>query len=216
MQKKVIIFDLDGTLLDSLKDIMISTNEVLTQLNFPTHPFESYKTFVGDGARKLLLRSLPKECDKQTVDKALELFTQIYSKTIHENTKPYDGIYELLDALREAGFSLNILSNKPHKFTLKYYEIFFKKYNFDNVYGQSDENPKKPDPSTALKIAKMLNTDPQDIYFVGDTSTDIQTANNANMKSVGVLWGIRDKNELVSNGATFIIEKPEQLLDIVL
>lgn len=216
MKKKVIIFDLDGTLLDSLMDIVISANEVLDSFGFPNHNLDGYKQFIGDGARNLMIRSLPKGCDNDTIDKALKLFMEIYSKKIHTNTKPYDGIYEMLDLLKKEGFSLNLLSNKPQQFTLKYYDLFFKKYNFDFVYGQSDEHPKKPDPATALQIASSLNTNPKDIFFVGDTSTDMQTALNAGMQSIGVIWGMRDQEELVANGANFIIKKPTQLLDIVL
>jgi phosphoglycolate phosphatase len=216
MGKKTIIFDLDGTLLDSLQDIAISVNEVLTILGFPTHDFEAFKQFIGDGARNLLLRALPKNISETKLEKALELFTEIYSKTIHENTKPYEGIYHMLDRLKKEGFSLNLLSNKPQQFTLKYYDIFFKQYEFDYVYGQSEEFPKKPDPKTALHIASSLGIEPSEIYFVGDTSTDMQTASNAKMKSIGVLWGIRDKDELVTNGANFIIKHPKELLDIVL
>jgi phosphoglycolate phosphatase len=216
MDKKTIIFDLDGTLLDSLQDIVISTNQVLEKLGYPTHDLESYKQFIGDGARKLLLRALPKNIQDDEIETALELFTQIYSKTIHSNTKPYEGIYEMLDSLKANGFSLNLLSNKPQQFTLKYYDIFFSKYEFDFVYGQSEEFPKKPNPKTALHIANSLQIEPENIYFVGDTSTDMQTANNAGMKSIGVMWGMRDRNELESNGADFIIQTPNELLDIVL
>lgn len=216
MEQKTIIFDLDGTLLDSLQDIAISVNEVLSTLGFPTHPFEAFKLFIGDGARNLLLRALPKDISERELEKALELFTQIYSKTIHDNTKPYEGIYEMIEALKKAGFSLNLLSNKPQQFTRKYYDIFFSRFEFDFVFGQSEEFPKKPDPKTALHIASSLEVEPSKIYFVGDTSTDMQTAKNAGMKSIGVLWGIRDENELVTNGANFIIKHPSELLNIVL
>jgi phosphoglycolate phosphatase len=216
LKKKTIIFDLDGTLLDSLEDIVISANQVLEKLNYPTHTQEAYKQFIGDGARKLMIRALPQKISNSEIDIALELFTEIYSKTIHSNTKPYEGIYEMLDALDENSFSLNLLSNKPHQFTLKYYDMFFKQYNFDFVFGQSDEFPKKPDPKTALHIANSLKINPKEIYFIGDTSTDIKTAKNANMQSIGVIWGMRDKEELQTNGADFIIEKPSQILDIVL
>jgi phosphoglycolate phosphatase len=216
LNKKTIIFDLDGTLLDSLQDIVISVNQVLEKLNYPTHELEAYKQFIGDGARKLLLRALPKDIEETQIDIALELFTEIYSKTIHANTKPYDGIYSMLDSLKANGFSLNLLSNKPQQFTLKYYDIFFSKYDFDYVYGQSEDFPKKPDPKTALHIANQLKVEPQDIYFIGDTSTDMKTANNAGMQSIGVIWGMRDKDELLSNGAHFIVNEPKEILDIVL
>lgn len=216
MNNKVIIFDLDGTLLDSLDDIVISVNRVLEKLDLPTHKNEAFREFVGDGARMLMQRALPQNSDKDTIDKALDLFTQIYSKTIHENTKPYDGIYEMLEALKNQGVILNLLSNKPQQFTRKYYDKFFTQFGFTYVYGQSDQHPKKPDPTTALKIAQNLQVDPSEIYFIGDTTTDILTAKNAGMKSIGVVWGIRDKNELITNGANHIINKPKEILNIVL
>ena len=216
MEKKTIIFDLDGTLLDSLKDIVISVNQVLEKLGYEAHTQEEYKQFIGDGAKKLLLRALPNGISDQTVQKALELFTDIYSKTIHSNTKPYKGIYEMLDSLKKNNFSLNLLSNKPHQFTLKYYDIFFKQYEFDFVYGQSEDFPKKPNPKTALHIANSLQIASEDIYFIGDTSTDIKTANNAKMQSIGVVWGMRDESELKSNGANYIVHTPSEILDIVL
>jgi len=216
LNKKVVIFDLDGTLLDSLDDIAISANAVLKKLGLPSHKDEAFKKFIGDGARMLMKRALPKNSDENTIKKALELFTEIYSQTIHENTKPYDGIYEMLESLKQKGYILNLLSNKPQQFTLKYYDKFFSQFDFAYVYGQSDEHPKKPDPTTALKIAKNLDVNPSEIYFIGDTSTDMQTAKNAGMKSIGVLWGIRDENELITNGATHIINEPKEIIDIVL
>jgi phosphoglycolate phosphatase len=121
-----------------------------------------------------------------------------------------------LEEFTQKGYSLNILSNKPHEFTIQYYEKLFAKYNFDEVYGQKDNTPKKPDPTTALNIAKKLKKAPKEIFFVGDTSTDMQTAKNSGMIAIGVLWGIRDENELRKNGADHIIKQPKELLDIIM
>jgi phosphoglycolate phosphatase len=216
MNKKTIIFDLDGTLIDSLQNISICANKVLKELHYPTHKMEDFKYFIGDGAKELMRRCLPQDLNNQQIEEALELFKQYYSHNIHSDTKVFDGIYDILEEFTQKGYSLNILSNKPHEFTIQYYEKLFAKYNFDEVYGQKDNTPKKPDPTTALNIAKKLKKAPKEIFFVGDTSTDMQTAKNSAMIAIGVLWGIRDENELRKNGADHIIKQPKELLDIIM
>jgi phosphoglycolate phosphatase len=216
MNKKTIIFDLDGTLIDSLQDISICANKVLEELHYPTHKMEDFKYFIGDGAKELMRRALPKNLDDNTIENALKLFKQYYSNNIHQNTKPFHGIYELLDVLQQNNVSCNILSNKPHEFTLEYMQNLFKNYTFDEIHGQKDNIPKKPNPIGALNIAKKLKKVPNEIFFVGDTSTDMQTAKNSGMIAIGVLWGIRDEDELRKNGADHIIKQPKELLDIIM
>lgn len=216
MQNKVIIFDLDGTLIDSIKDISICANKVLEELNHPTHKMEDFKYFIGDGAKELMRRCLPQNLEDEHVEEALALFKNYYSNNIHNNTKPFDGINELLEQLQEKGYSLNVLSNKPHEFTVQYVNNLFSNFSFDEVHGQKDGFPRKPSPEGALKIAQSLKTEPQEIYYIGDTSTDMQTAKNSNMIAIGVLWGIRDEDELRKNGADYIITEPKQLLDIIM
>lgn len=212
---KAIIFDLDGTLIDSLEDIAKSMNDVLKEFNYEEHPLEDYKRFVGDGALILVQNALPKECDEDEIQKILKRFIEIYDLGFHNNTKPYEGIYELLTKLQNTNIQLGVLSNKPHEFTKKYVNKLFLEFNIIETHGQKDEIPKKPDPAGALDIAKSFNLKPEEIFFIGDTPTDIKTAKNANMKSVGVLWGFRPKKELVESGADFIVENCDELWELI-
>ncbi len=212
--KKAVIFDLDGTLIDSLEDIAINANKVLRELNCPTHSLEQYRYFVGDGAKVLIENAMPKYVSKNCLNDALNLFIQLYEQNLHTNTKPYEGIKSLLNKLVEQNIPISILSNKPDKFTKLYVEKLLGDIPFIVVSGQKKEIKKKPHPAGALDIAQKLHIDSQDIYFVGDTPTDIQTAKNANMVAVGVSWGFRTVAELEQNGADFIIKAPHELLEL--
>ena len=212
--KKTIIFDLDGTLIDSLEDIAVCMKKVLEELNLPMHKIEDYKYFVGGGISVLVENALNGHSDdiKEEVTKR---FKVIYDQKLHAKTKPYDGIYELLDELTKLNCNLAVLSNKPHEFTIQYVNSLFGKYDFKEVHGQKNNIPKKPNPTAAIDIANNLNTPCEEIYFVGDTMVDMQTAKNANMTAVGVLWGFRDEKELKENGADFLIKNPIDLLKII-
>ena len=212
--KKTIIFDLDGTLIDSLEDIANCMNYVLKELNLPTHKIDDYKYFVGGGISILVDNAL-KGYNQEIKEEVTKRFKIVYDQKLHSKTKPYDGIYELLDELSKLDCNLAILSNKPHEFTIQYANSLFKKYNFKEVHGQKNNIPKKPDPTAAIDIAKSLNIPCEEIYFVGDTMVDMQTAKNANMIAVGVLWGFRDEKELKENGANFLIKHPLDLLQII-
>ena len=212
--KKAVIFDLDGTLIDSLEDIAINANKVLRQLNCPTHSLEQYKYFVGDGAKVLMQNAMPKYISKNYLEEALELFKEFYEQNLHSHTKLYNGIKPLLTNLVEQNIPLAILSNKPDKFTKLYIETLLPDIPFVVVSGQKENVEKKPHPAGALDIASKFQIEPQDIYFVGDTATDMKTAKNANMIAVGVSWGFRTIRELQENGADFILKRPEELLVI--
>jgi phosphoglycolate phosphatase len=215
MKPKGIIFDLDGTLLDSLEEIALSMNEVLKEFNLPTHPLSSYNQFVGDGALYLIQRAVPKKSSSKLIESILTRYLEVYDQSLCETTQPYEGIYELLNALNTLPLQLGILSNKPHKFTCKYAQTLFGEFNFSQVHGQKEDVPKKPHPQGALNIANAFNLDPQEILFVGDTPTDIHTAHNANMKSIGVLWGFRTKEELQEAQAHYLVQHPLEILEII-
>jgi len=209
---KSLIFDLDGTLINSLLDIAISMNKVLEKHNYPTHDTTEYNYFVGDGALVLVKNAMPKDSKEKDIEKVLKSFIEIYEQNTHNNTFAYEGIYEMLENLENKEIKKAILSNKPHKFTLKYVENLFNNFDFQEVHGQKIDVPKKPDPTMAIEIATKLNTKCEDVVFIGDTATDIKTAKNANMKSIGVAWGFRPVEELKAAGADFIAYKP---MDIV-
>ena len=216
MSQKAVIFDLDGTLIDSLEDLANSVNQTLNEFGFNTHKINAYKHFIGDGVKVLLQRATNNNLDEQTIAKLHERFKVIYKKEIDSKTKVYDGIYELFEKLEKENYPKAILSNKPHNFTLDYIKKFFSDYSFINISGQKDSIPKKPDPKAALLIANEFKKDVKDIYFVGDTKIDIQTAKNAGMISIGVLWGFRDEKELRENGADFIVSNTDELYNILL
>lgn len=215
MNKKAIIFDLDGTLIDSLTDIALCANEVLKEFNLPTHKIEDYKRFVGGGALILMKNCSPSNLSEDEVLKLFERFKEIYDTAIYSNTKPYDGVYELLDELTKKEYKIGVLSNKPHKFTLKYVEKFFDKYNFQEIHGQKEEIPKKPHPAGAINIADAFDMNTENILFVGDSDIDMQTATNSNMIAVGVEWGFRTVDELIENGAKHIVKTPLDIIDLL-
>lgn len=212
--KKTVIFDLDGTLLDSIEDIASSMNKVLESLQLPTHKIEDYKHFVGGGVDILVENALNNQ-SKEIKDEVIKRFKIEYDGKLHSKTLPYDGIYELLDELKKLDINLAVLSNKPHEFTVSYVNHFFKNYNFKEIHGQKKDVPKKPDPKAALDIVKCLDSSCENTYFIGDTKIDMQTAKSANMKAIGVLWGFRDEKELRENGADFIVKEPLEIINII-
>ena len=212
--KKTVIFDLDGTLLDSIEDIASSMNKVLESLQLPTHKIEDYKHFVGGGVDILVDNALSNQ-SKEIKDEVIKRFKIEYDGKLHSKTLPYDGIYELLDELKKLDINLAVLSNKPHEFTVSYVNHFFKNYNFKEIHGQKKDVPKKPDPKAALDIVKCLDSSCENTYFIGDTKIDMQTAKNANMSAIGVLWGFRDEKELRDFGADFIVSNPLEILKIL-
>ena len=212
--KKTVIFDLDGTLLDSIEDIASSMNKVLESLQLPTHKIEDYKYFVGGGVDILVENALNNH-SKEIKDEVTKRFKVEYDGKLHSKTLPYDGIYDLLDELKKLDINLAVLSNKPHEFTVSYVNHFFKDYDFKEVHGQKEDVPKKPDPKAAIDIVKCLDSSCENTYFIGDTKIDMQTAKSANMTAIGVLWGFRDEKELRDFGADFIVSNPLEILKII-
>lgn len=215
MKIKGIIFDLDGTLIDSLTDIALCANKVLEEFNFPTHEIEDYKKFVGGGALFLMKNCSPSNTHEDIINRLFERFKEVYDQKLQGNTKPYNGVYELLDELEKIDVKLGVLSNKPHKFTLKYVDEFFSDYTIEEPHGQKEEVPKKPDPIAAINIAKSFNISCEEILFIGDSDVDMQTAKNADMVGVGVEWGFRTVEELLDNGAKHIVKTPLDILNLL-
>lgn len=211
-----VLFDLDGTLLDTLCDIGQASNRVLDARGFPPHSIDAYRFLVGDGARVLWGRALPEtHRDDALIDACLADYLTEYDRGWNVHTRPYEGIADLLDALVARGLKLAVLSNKPHEFTVRCVETFLARWTFHAILGQTDAFPRKPDPGSALHIARQLGMAPDRIMYVGDTSTDMRTAIGAGMVAVGVLWGFRGRAELESSGANHLIAHPRELLRLV-
>jgi len=212
---QAILFDLDGTLLDTLADIANATNAALTRLGFPTHPRDAYRYFLGDGMDCLVRRALPGENhDSETVKKCHDAILAEYETCWAENTRPYPGIPELLAELDRRGITKVVLSNKPDAFTKQTVEKLLSEFNFEIVRGAMPDIPVKPDPAGAIKIAGELAIPPADFIYLGDTDTDMQTASAAGMFSAGALWGFRTADELSANGAQALLESPLDVLKL--
>lgn len=211
---RAVLFDLDGTLADSLADLANATNWALAQVGCPTHPLEAYRQFVGDGARQLCARALPPG-KQELVEETLRLMRDRYAAHCFEQTRLYPGIPELVSVLTERRYKLAVLSNKPDEFTKRMIAHYFKPSPFHAVRGQLANVPLKPDPTAALQIAGELGVPVSQWLYLGDTNTDMRTATAAGMTSVGVLWGFRDREELVESGAKHLIAKPADLLCLI-
>jgi phosphoglycolate phosphatase len=211
-----VIFDLDGTLLDTLANLACSYNSVLEELELPCHPVESFRVFVGDGARTCMTRCLPTNSSDDLIDRALNLQQKQYETNWQNRVTIYDGILSLLNELEASGVKLAVLSNKDHRFTLKCISHFFPTVNFSVVQGFDIDVPHKPNPTGALRIAGKLKLAVNEIAFVGDTKMDMLTANACGMFSIGVLWGFREEKELVSAKADRTVAQPADIVDILL
>lgn len=210
---KGIIFDLDGTLLDSLLDIALSLNLVLEKMGLKPHPIDDYRYYVGSGVKELLRRALPEEMlTEKTVTDFTEAFRNVYYDQWKVHTKPYPGILNLLDELAKMNIKMAVLSNKPHDFTCRIVENRLPVSLFDRVRGAKEDIPVKPHPEGAVRIAADWNIAPENIFFVGDTAVDIETARNAGMVPVGVSWGFRPVSELLQSGAQYLLHHPDDLL----
>lgn len=210
------MFDLDGTLLDTLEDIADSVNIGLDRLGFPGHDVEAYKYFIGDGVEELAFQALPDDQRHTvTVVRLVAAVREEYRKRWADKTRAYDGIPELLDGLTARGVKMAILSNKPDNFTRLAVSHLLPCWEFSPVIGAQASIPRKPDPAAALQIAERLNIPPGKFIYLGDGDTDMRTALAAGMYPVGALWGFRSGDELAASGARALIEKPTDLLNLI-
>jgi len=211
---KAIIFDLDGTLVDSLEDLVDSINYCLGVLGMPLHKTEDYQMMIGTGSRELCRKALPPEHADLT-DKLLEMNLVRYAQHCFDKTKPYPGIVEALDELACRNLRLAVLSNKPDSFVKLMSRQLFGPDCFEVIMGQQDGLPTKPDPAGVLDILGQMQVAPDEAIYVGDSGTDMQTATAAEMCPVGVSWGFRDHAELLAGGAKHIINNPSELLELL-
>lgn len=213
---KAVLFDLDGTLLYTLKDVADAMNKALVHFGFSPHPVDAYKYFIGESVGTEAWRALPESArDPEFVRKVAAYSEQIYDKCWGDSTHPYPGIPELLTELPRRGLSLVILSNKNDRFTKVMVEKILSQWRFKIVQGALPNVPLKPDPVMALQIAKKLRIPPEQFLYLGDSGTDMKTAVAAGMFPVGCLWGYRTANELLQSGAKVLIDNPLDALDII-
>lgn len=211
---KAVIFDLDGTLVDSIESIAYCANKAIATLGFDPIEKERYKYFVGDGAKELLRRTLQAVGAEEELyyDKVRKAYKEIFEQDCNYLVKPYDGIQEVLKELKSRGIRLAVLSNKPHARTLDVVAEFFEEGTFEVVQGETREVERKPSPAGVFAIAKKMQLSLEDFCYVGDTNTDMKTGKAAGVFTIGVLWGFRDRQELEENHADAIIEVPEELI----
>ncbi|MGJ8745923.1 HAD family hydrolase [Polaribacter sp.] len=215
MKYKAVIFDLDGTLVNSIKDISDAMNVVLEKRNYPTYNYETYKTFVGSGVKSLVVKALPDTNPKEEeIEACLKDMMQVYSEVCTNKTKPYEGIVELLEILKAKNVKVSVLSNKEDLLTKKITAFLLPAF-LNPVLGLKEETHKKPNPKVALEICKEIQVNSEETIFVGDTDVDILVAKNANMLPVGVSWGFRNKKELINAGAKHVLEHPLDLIKIM-
>lgn len=213
MQKKIFIFDMDGTLLNTLEDLMISTNYALSQFNYPTHTLEEIRFFVGNGVAKLIERAIPNGLNNKNYEKCLEIFKKHYAKNMYNHTSAYAGISEMLKALKNKNIKTAVVSNK---FDLAVKELSNKYFGnlIDIAIGENEQAgiKKKPAPDTVFEVLNIMNLKSEDAIYIGDSDVDIMTAKNSNMPCISVTWGFRDREFLIKNNATIIVDKPEEIL----
>lgn len=212
--KHAVIFDLDGTLLNTLGDLRAATNHALEVRGLPPHSMEEIRQFIGNGIRLLICRAMPEGTPETEIDAALDDFKAYYAAHIHDRTVPYDGIPQLLTALRKRGIKVAVLSNKIDSASQQLIEYFFPGKT-DVVFGEHVGVPRKPDPTSCRMVMQQLGVQPEQVLYVGDSGTDMQTAKNAGLYAVGVTWGFRSKEVLLEYGADVLVHRPEQILQIL-
>ncbi len=212
---KLVIFDLDGTLLDTLPDLTYNVNKMLEHFNLPVVSTQNVRRFIGNGARKLVERAVGGVQDEKRFEEYFAYYNELYNSSDSSETKFFDGIPEVLSEFKKRGYKLAICTNKPQIPTENVCEQFFKEFECDKVVGLSEKVIRKPDPKATLDIIEKLGVEKENVYFIGDGETDVMTAINAGIKSVAVLWGYRDKEELQEAGAKIFAEKPLDLLELI-
>lgn len=213
---KGVLFDLDGTLLDTLADLSDAMNRVLQGIGFPTHGMDAYRYFVGNGATMLVKRALPEENrGDELVRSSLDRFLREYGENWMVKTRPYEGVASMLDALKKDGLKMAVLSNKWNEVTQKIVRELLPEWTFDMVVGQREGISVKPDPASALEIAERLHIPPKEFAYLGDSAVDMKTAVAAGMFPVGALWGFRSGEELIAGGARVLISEPMELIEVL-
>lgn len=208
---KGIIFDLDGTLLDTLEDIADSANEALNLAGFDSHPLDEYRFYVGNGVENLVKKILPDDCDDHVIARVIDDFKSAYARNYANKCQPYPGIMDLLEELSKCGIMLGVCSNKPDAFTQIMVDLYFKDFDFVAVTGERKELPRKPNAAMVHYILDKMNLSVDECLFVGDSDVDVKTAINAGLRSIGVKWGFRPIQELIDAKVTYIVSHPKEI-----
>lgn len=211
---KAVIFDLDGTLLNTLGDLAASVNHALKSCGYPERTIDEVRAFIGNGVIRLMQRATPDKISQEDFDRCFEAFRSHYLAHMFDTTKPYDGILPLLDALKENGIKTAVVSNKLHSGVVGLCKDFFDD-RLTCAFGVLDESERKPSPANVFKALKQMNVEAVDCVYVGDSEVDVQTANNAGLNCIAVTWGYRDLDVLKMNRPKYIIDAPEEILSIV-
>jgi phosphoglycolate phosphatase len=211
---RAVVFDLDGTLADTLEDITNAMNEVLVEIGHSTVTLDNMRGLVGEGLSVLIERATG-ITDADEVALLVKRYQPAYASRMLHHTRLYPRIDAALDALTGAGVSMCVLSNKPHYFTGPMCDALLSEWDFVRCLGHRDGHPRKPDPAAALELVAAMSRKPRDVFFVGDSAVDIKTAHNAGMPSIGVTWGFRDRDELVAAGAAHLVNTPAELAEVI-
>lgn len=212
---KAVIFDLDGTLLDTLDDLMNAVNFALREFSFPERSREEIRTFIGNGVVRLMERSTPDGTDSITQKKCLDTFRRYYLEHMADNTSPYKGIIPLLERLKAEGISTAVVSNKLHSAVVGLCEDYFPSL-IDIPLGVAEEKERKPSPLNVYKAMEILSSDKENTIYVGDSNVDVETAHRADLKCIGVTWGFRDRNELLAHSCDYIADTSDEVLKLIL
>lgn len=214
---KACIFDLDGTLTNTLDSLVYSTNETLKEMKLPQISEEQCRIFVGNGARVLIEKALGSSGTENLdrIEEAMQIYGRIFDANCTYHVVPYEGITEMLESMKNRGLKLAVLSNKPHKQAVHVVETIFGKETFQWIQGQIDTVPRKPDPTAVLQIAEKLGVTPEETLYIGDSEVDVATGKNAQMHTVGVTWGFRGKEVLEDAGAELIVDSPEEIMNMI-
>lgn len=215
--KKLVLFDLDGTLINSIDDLADSTNYALQQCGLPLHTVDEYKYFVGNSVDPLIRRALPEEEkeNQELFDRVKKIYLSYYAAHSKDKTRPYPGISDLLSRCNKAGVLVAVVSNKPDDITADVVRYYFPQIHFAATMGPKEGIPKKPDPAGVREVLRITGIALEDALYVGDTWVDMQTAQNSGVQSCGVLWGFRTRQELVENHADFIAADAAELAEII-
>ena len=215
--KKLVLFDLDGTLINSIDDLADSTNYALQQCGLPLHTVDEYKYFVGNSVDPLIRRALPEEEkeNQELFDRVKKIYLYYYAAHSKDKTRPYPGISDLLSRCNKAGVLVAVVSNKPDDITADVVRYYFPQIHFAATMGPKEGIPKKPDPAGVREVLRITGIALEDALYVGDTWVDMQTAQNSGVQSCGVLWGFRTRQELVENHADFIAANAAELAEII-